>query len=73
MNPKSGDGLDSREIYKKVIDDIEGRAAMGKRKYGHTLRPHNGRSALQDLYEELLDAVQYLRQLMEEEDDAKAD
>jgi hypothetical protein len=73
MSPKSSDGLDSREIYKKVIADIEGRADMGKHKYGHTLRPHNGRSALQDLYEELLDAVQYLRQLMEEESDARPD
>lgn len=51
-----------------VISDLRDRKAMGIEKYGTALQPFNGRRALVDLYEELLDAVLYLRQhLLEEE------
>ncbi len=35
------------------------------------LQPHNGRDALRDLYEEMVDAVCYLKQLMVERDAAR--
>jgi len=34
--------------------------------YGEPLRAHNGRVALVDLYQEVLDAAMYVRQLIEE-------
>ncbi len=49
-----------------VVKDLMARKAFGTKKYGEPLKAHNGRSALQDLYEELLDACQYIRQLIEE-------
>lgn len=45
-----------------VIEDIKKRADVGLKKYGRPLTSFNGRSALQDLYEELLDAAQYIKQ-----------
>ena len=51
-----------------VIADIEARVKAGKEKYGTLLQTHNGRSALWDLYQELIDACMYVRQrLLEEE------
>lgn len=50
-----------------VKADIEARRAKGIQTYGQALQPMNGRSALQDLYEELLDGAQYARQRLEEE------
>ena len=35
---------------------------------GTALQPFNGRDALRDLYEELLDACTYIRQVIEERD-----
>jgi len=55
-----------REITPLVIKDLEMRSAMGKEKYGEALRAFNGRDALVDLYQELIDAVQYIRQAIEE-------
>jgi hypothetical protein len=56
-----------REIVPLVIKDLELRSKMGKEKYGETLRAFNGRNPLVDLYQELLDAVQYIRQAIEEQ------
>lgn len=50
-----------------VKSDIDARRAKGIATYGQALQPMNNRSALQDLYEELLDAAQYVRQRLEEE------
>lgn len=50
-----------------VIADIEKRKALGLRKYGTLLQPFNGRSFLQDAYEEVLDLAVYLRGKLEEE------
>jgi len=55
-----------REITPLVVTDLKLRSAMGKEKYGETLRAFNGRDPLIDLYQELLDAVQYIRQEIEE-------
>ncbi len=53
-------------VQDQVIADIEKRKALGIRKYGTALQPHNGRDALQDAYEEALDLAIYLRQALME-------
>lgn len=47
---------------------FERRAAMGVQKYGTPLQAHNGRDGLVDLFEELIDAVQYCAQVLIERD-----
>ena len=49
-----------------VIQDVEERKALGISRYGTMLQPLNGRNGFRDLYEELLDAVNYMRQVQEE-------
>ncbi len=56
-------------LVASVVADLQQRAAVGVTKYGHTLRAHNGRSALLDCYEEQLDAAAYCRQAQEERPD----
>jgi hypothetical protein len=51
-----------------VIADIEQRRQLGIRRYGTALQPFNGRDVLRDIYEELLDAATYMRQLIYERD-----
>lgn len=53
-----------------VIADIEALCERRRVKYGTHLQPNNGRNALVDLYEELVDAVLYLKQLMIEQEGA---
>lgn len=60
-----------KSIPELVIEDIQKVSRDGKKKYGTYLQPFNGRSSLVDLYEELLDAVQYLRQHIEETENKK--
>lgn len=43
-------------------DALEARAAVGEKTYGTRLMTHNGRDALQDAHEEVLDALAYLWQ-----------
>lgn len=57
-------------IQDLVIADIEARKQVGIERYGTTLQPFNGRSALLDAYQEALDLCQYLRQLLYEEEHA---
>jgi hypothetical protein len=57
---------DHPPIHDLVVEDILQRQALGIRRYGTPLQPHNGRQALVDLYEELLDAAVYCRQAIEE-------
>ena len=45
-----------------LADDLLERARMGEERYGTPLMSHNGRSAVMDLYQELLDALMYLAQ-----------
>jgi hypothetical protein len=55
-----------------VIADLEERAQFGHKKYGTYLRTNNGRDALIDAYQEALDLVMYLKQIiLEKEDDGK--
>jgi len=51
-----------------LANDINERAAMGLEKYGTLLKPFNGRNALNDLYQEILDAIVYARQAIYEKD-----
>jgi len=46
-----------------VVVDLKQRAKMGEQKYGTPLRLNNGRNALMDLYQEILDALMYCTQL----------
>jgi hypothetical protein len=57
---------DGRKIHDLVQEDLESRAKLGKEKYGERLRAFNGRDALKDSYQEVLDLAVYLRQLIEE-------
>lgn len=62
--PKKG----QHNITEMVVNDIHERSEVGKAKYGTELQSFNGRDALQDLYEELLDASQYIKQKIVEDD-----
>ena len=57
-----------KPVWDMVIEDMEHRKNVGHEKYGTHLQPFNGRDALVDLYQELLDAAVYIRQLIAEED-----
>jgi len=61
-NRLTGDGVDRR----LVADDMDARARVGEAKYGERLAAHNGRNATLDLYQEILDAVMYMRQVIAE-------
>jgi hypothetical protein len=53
-------------VWEAVIEDMRARDNLGRAKYGTPLQWFNGRDPLVDLYQELLDAVVYLKQeLME--------
>ena len=49
-------------VTRAVMADLEARERQGIAKYGTTLLTFNGRDALVDLYQELLDAAQYVKQ-----------
>ena len=60
-------------VAEHVIADLRRRTAQGVKTYGVPLSTHNGRSALQDAYEEALDLAQYLKQaIMEQAEDYHA-
>lgn len=65
-DPKPG----KTEICPLVIADIEARAKEGEKKYGTRLQSRNGRDALMDAYQEAIDLVMYLRQAIEEREEA---
>jgi hypothetical protein len=46
----------------RVADDLEKRISFGEKKYGQRLRTHNGRDAVLDSYQEILDFLNYLMQ-----------
>lgn len=56
---------DRPAIADLVIADMAERKRLGIQRYGVALQAHNGRDALVDLYQELLDACCYVRQLIE--------
>lgn len=55
-------------IWELVIQDMQERHQLGIKKYGMPLQPFNGRNALIDAYQEILDLAVYLRQLIYEMD-----
>lgn len=59
---------DRPAVWDLVVADMHARNAFGCSKYGTPSQPHNGRDVLTDLYQELLDAVVYLRQAIYERD-----
>jgi hypothetical protein len=57
---------DKQPIQDMVVEDIVERKEHGIRKYGTPVQADNGRSMLQDAYEETLDLAVYLRGAIEE-------
>jgi hypothetical protein len=57
---------DEKSIQDQVIEDILARKELGISRYGTALQPFNGRDAFQDLYDELIDATQYIKQCLVE-------
>lgn len=57
-------------IQSLVQQDVEARRAFGLKKYGTVLQAFNGRDALMDAYQEALDLVMYLRQMIYERNGA---
>lgn len=66
--PQPEGDSDDPAIQDLVIQDLQDRKELGKQKYGQALKPNNGRDALKDLYQELMDALVYLRQVIYERD-----
>ena len=60
-----GKGVDVSAL---VHEDLDARVRLGAQKYGEPLTTDNGRDALLDLYQELLDAAMYARQAIYERD-----
>ena len=56
----------NRPVWKLVIEDMQARDHVGRQRYGVPLQANNGRDALVDAYQEALDLVVYLRQVLEE-------
>ena len=57
---------DSKPIWEMVIEDMKERDQVGEARYGTKLQKFNGRNSAVDAYQEGLDLVVYLRQLIEE-------
>lgn len=55
------------DIAQQVIQDMQARREFGIKKYGRPVLPHNGRHALKDAYEEVLDLAVYLKQQLVED------
>lgn len=60
------EGNDNPRIHDLVSADIQKRKEVGIQRYGQALQADNGRNALTDAYEEVLDFAVYLRQEIEE-------
>jgi len=58
--PQSGRDV----VLPYVLQDVKDRGEFGKGKYGVYLETFNGRDALIDAYQEAIDLVMYLRQLI---------
>lgn len=65
--PKPAKNENSKVVYDLVQQDLKNRYEHGLQEYGTPLTTHNGRDALKDLYEEILDSAMYVRQKIEEE------
>ena len=65
--PPPTDGV-GPAIWDLVIEDMIQRDQFGLQKYGKRLRTGDGRDALNDLYQELLDSAVYIRKAIYERD-----
>lgn len=54
-------------VWHEVIWDMIGREKLGFERYNRPVTPYNGRRALQDAYEEVLDLAVYLKQKLVED------
>ena len=61
-----GDGM---LVLPLVLSDLKERAAAGNDKYGHPYRVNTREDALQEVYEEILDAAMYIRAAIEQQKD----
>ena len=52
-----------------IAEDTEARIRLGEKKYGTRLKSNNGRDAMLDLYQEILDGCNYAKQLVVENKD----
>jgi hypothetical protein len=59
--------VEANNIQAMVIMDMQERMKFGIEKYGKPVTPNNGRNALKDAYEEVLDLAVYLKQRLVEE------
>ena len=59
---------DHPAVWDMVICDMADRDNVGVKKYKRRLRPHDGRDALVDAYQESLDLAVYLRKAIYERD-----
>jgi len=59
---------DGKSVLPEVIKDLVARSDVGKVKYGTRLKVNNGRDALMDAYQELLDLTMYFKQMLIERD-----
>jgi hypothetical protein len=70
MNPAASEQPKPRGSGIPIVDlvkaDLEARAQVGELKYGERLKANNGRDGLMDAYQEAVDLVVYLRQVIEE-------
>lgn len=55
-------------ITDAVVQDLQDRRQMGMAKYGTELKAGNGRRPMVDLYQELLDAALYAKQVLIEQE-----
>lgn len=62
-------GNDQPVIHHLVQEDLQKRLELGISRYGQPLQPFNGRDALRDAYEEILDTAVYLKQMIVERDE----
>lgn len=53
-----------RSIFHRLEADMVERDALGAERYGVRLQPFNGRDALADCYQEVLDGIVYARQAL---------
>lgn len=58
-------------MHDLVMQDMAARKDFGFKKYQALLQPFNGRDPLKDLYEELMDALVYVRQALYERDNPR--
>ena len=56
-------------VWDIVLNDINERRLIGRKKYGTELQSFNGRNPAVDAFQELLDLVVYLRQMIIERDE----